>query len=611
MINTNYKIAAALISLVATTSIMADVEYAGVNITVNRDAKVIAKPISGCEIDTVIEFDVVAGEGKIVQLPIRGETALGSFETNAGSSTTEIYLQNSNVVISAKDFQEGSYSLYSVNGREVMKGDITPLGEATLSLSSLAQGLYFLKVYKGNRMFSTKIVNQNTPSAISQVSVGVEARSSRSSMMQATSADEITYNFDIVTKDAEYFSKNTQVHGVTKSSITDLAFNLERRDPSLRDLAAQNGIKFGTAFGYRENVDHDEYENEFLNHFGSLTAEWGLPFSECRRSAEASGNDVSTWNLEHAERVATFAQDSDIPMTGHHLIWHYWNYKIDTTTGYWLLDSDGKKIKDIENDHLLPQWVLDSTYTSKEDVFTLMKDHITTLMTHFKVNYPGVIREWSVVNELASNNEYGFCPSFWYEHLGELFVDSAFIWANQADPDAKLIYNEYFYGGAGYGGVYMEDKVDFTYNRIHGLLERGVPVHAVGLQSHVSDKTFDKELFEANVRRFTDGLGIEVLITELDVQLAVAQNPDGTANDTPDANPETYQKQAEVYKSVMEVVLDNPKCNTLTLWGFNDAQTYSVSILEKKYDPTICDSLYVPKPAWYGLRDALLQNLSR
>ncbi len=601
----NRIIVASLVALATHISVFGAINYADVNVTVNKDVTIEARPISGCEIDTVIEFDLTAGERTHIRLPISGETSIIGSHNTTQLSSAKISFHNSNIrITSADQFRNGKYSLYTVNGREILNGSIDPNGQASLTLSSLAQGIFLLKVYKGSNVLSAKISNQISKSGVSLTTVkrdvkSVVKTSFENEMVNSNNTAKIVYNFDIATKDSSFYSKNTQHFEVSENGSTDISLSLERRDPSLRDLAIESGIKFGTAYGYRNNVDHDKYEQQFLNHFSSLTTEWGLPFSECRRDPQASVNDPSKWNLDHAERVVEFGRDNDIPVTAHHLIWHYWHTAIDSVTG--------KEYKDLKNDYLLPEWVLDSTYSSKSEIFKLMKDHITTLMTHFKENYPGVIREWSVVNEVASNNFNGFCPSFWYDNLGAEYLDSAFVWAHQADPEAKLIYNEYFYGGASYGGLRMPHKVDFTFNKVKGLLDRGIPVHAVGLQTHLSDKTFKKSVFEADLKRFTD-LGIEVLITELDVQLAKPKTNKPYPEYIADATPETYQKQAEVYKSVMEVVLNNDKCNTLTVWGFNDAQTFSVSVLKQNFDPTICDSLYVPKPAWYGLRDAFLEH---
>lgn len=185
--------------------------------------------------------------------------------------------------------------------------------------------------------------------------------------------------------------------------------------------------------------------------------------------------------------------------------------------------------------------------------------------------------------------------AFSFYHLPDSSIDSAFVWAHQADPTAKLYYNEYFYAGPEYGGTRMPYKIDFTYEVVQGLLERGVPIDGIGFQSHLCTETFPgKEVFAADVKRFTD-LGIKVYISELDIRLVKEITPD------------TLQRQGEIFQDVMEVVLENDHCNSLTFWGFNDQQTFSVDGLGKYYAPTLMDSTYLPKPTWYGIRKALKQ----
>ena len=72
-----------------------------------------------------------------------------------------------------------------------------------------------------------------------------------------------------------------------------------------------------------------------------------------------------------------------------------------------------------------------------------LKDHIITLVGRYK----GKIRSWDVVNEAI--NDFGDAQtenlrnSSWLKALGPEFVTLAFKFAHEADPDAKLYYNDY------------------------------------------------------------------------------------------------------------------------------------------------------------------------
>ncbi len=177
----NRKIMTTLLTLAVHMSALANMRYADVNVTVNQDAKIKAKPISGCEIDTVVEFDIIAGESRNIRLPISAPTAIEQLQGNLQNKNVHISMQNSNITISAEQFREGGYSLYAVNGREILKGDISPLGKATLPLSSVAHGVYVLKIYKNGKMISAKIRNHPSLNGVVNSAVKTGIKSSISS----------------------------------------------------------------------------------------------------------------------------------------------------------------------------------------------------------------------------------------------------------------------------------------------------------------------------------------------------------------------------------------------------------------------------------------------
>lgn len=65
----------------------------------------------------------------------------------------------------------------------------------------------------------------------------------------------------------------------------------------------------------------------------------------------------------------------------------------------------------------------------------------------------------------------------WYQNVGEDYVEAAFQWAREADPDAKLFYNDYGIAGLG-------PKSDAVYNMVKDFKQRGIPIDGVGFQTH-------------------------------------------------------------------------------------------------------------------------------
>jgi endo-1,4-beta-xylanase len=175
--------------------------------------------------------------------------------------------------------------------------------------------------------------------------------------------------------------------------------------------------------------------------------------------------------------------------------------------------------------------------------------------------------------------------------LGPAHIDSSFAWARAAaGPDIKLYYNEYFYHGASYGGTRIPSKIDFAYDVVSGLVSRGAPIDGMGFQSHIPAIGYPgKALVAADMRRFTD-LGLEVYITELDVEL------------TTPVTSEKLEQQALIYKEMFEIALENPGIKLVCLWQFNDAQSW----LGAESESCIMDSIYNPKPAYDSIQAVLI-----
>ena len=68
-----------------------------------------------------------------------------------------------------------------------------------------------------------------------------------------------------------------------------------------------------------------------------------------------------------------------------------------------------------------------------------LRTHITAVVSHFK----GKVYAWDVVNEAIDDGSSTYRTSKWYTICGEDYIFEAFAAAREADPDAKLFYNDY------------------------------------------------------------------------------------------------------------------------------------------------------------------------
>ena len=269
--------------------------------------------------------------------------------------------------------------------------------------------------------------------------------------------------------------------------------------------------------------------------------------------------------FKNADSLISFAELHGMKVTGHTLVW------------------DNKS---------LPSWVVDVNY-SRTNARALLKDHITNTVRHFK----NKIYCWDVINELISVNGKIRTGWFWYKHIGPEFIDLAFQWAHEADSNALLFYNQW-------GADGINDCSDGVYKLIKNLLKRGVPIHGVGLQMHLSldpsqmtGVAPDSESVKENIKRFSD-LGLEVHISEMDIQL---QNSKGSIE-------EKFERQAKLYEEILETALDFSSLKAIVFWGVSDQYSWIPPVTGKEDYPLLLDENYKPKPAYFVLADLLKKS---
>lgn len=284
-------------------------------------------------------------------------------------------------------------------------------------------------------------------------------------------------------------------------------------------------------------------------------------------SVMAPENELKFCNLQpargryefgRAEELLRFAEANGMRVFGHTLVWNVF------PAGCWL----------------------PSAGLGRSELIQVMQDHIARVVGQFR----GRIFAWDVVNEAVSNGG-GLTPSVW-RGIGDDYIEMAFRLANQADPQARLFYNDY--AGEGLGR-----KANDIYELLRGLLARGVPIHGVGLQMHLDEagrtvlgETLTAATLAENIGRLT-ALGLEVHISEMDVRLRLP------------ATAEQLDNQARLYGQLVPACLSNPRCTSLGFWGFTDRYS-SVPETDAAFGSALLfDANYQPKPAYETVRQAL------
>jgi endo-1,4-beta-xylanase len=145
-----------------------------------------------------------------------------------------------------------------------------------------------------------------------------------------------------------------------------------------------------------------------------------------------------------------------------------------------------------------------------------------------------------------------------------------------------------------YGTDWVPGKHQAFLALVAGLVEDGVPLHGVGLQTHRKSVAGpERAVFEQQLRDFTN-LGLEVAITELDVVTSPTDQSALTA-------------QAAAFRRIVDACLAVAGCVEITTWGITDATTWlnSLGQFPTPTRPLLFDDAFIPKPAYIAMRAAL------
>jgi endo-1,4-beta-xylanase len=315
----------------------------------------------------------------------------------------------------------------------------------------------------------------------------------------------------------------------------------------LRALASAKDFRIGSTAEADQTTDAP-YAEVLQREFNSLTPENALKWYTVQPSDGG-------WNFAPADAVVAFAEDHDMEIRGHTLVWAQ-----DTYTPAWVKAIDDPAALQAEVD-----------------------EQITTVMERYR----GRIARYDVVNEpLRSNGTTASTSVFW--ELGPDWIGEAFRTAHAVDPDAELWLNEY-------GTDWVAGKHDALVALVADLVADGVPIHGVGLQMHrVGTFGPNPQVLEAQLRDFTD-LGLEVALTELDVR-------------TDPADPTALETQAGAYERIVDTCLAVPGCTEVTTWGVSDGSTWldASGLWPTPTRPLLFDAELQPKPAYHAVH-ALLE----
>jgi endo-1,4-beta-xylanase len=312
----------------------------------------------------------------------------------------------------------------------------------------------------------------------------------------------------------------------------------------------------------------DEQGVVIARHFRRLVAENSMKWGEVCKA-----ENRCDWR--RADRIADFARQHGMKMTGHTFVWH----------------------------QMYPPWVFKdaSGNAPKETITQRLREHIFQMVQR----YADVVDNWDVVNEAISDtpNQIWRSPaekSKWFEAYGsEEYVATAFRIAAEATakfaPDTKLYYNDY--------GIENADKRKKVIEMIRNLRRQGVRIDGVGIQGHINLKWPSIDELGRAIDEFA-AENLLVKVSELDVSVYTDD----------DLQKKAYQKEvafdsaldqrlADRYAELFALFRSKSKqLTSVTFWGLSDDHSWLNGWpIGRKNFPLLLDISHQPKAAFRRL----------
>ena len=315
----------------------------------------------------------------------------------------------------------------------------------------------------------------------------------------------------------------------------------------LRELADRRRLLVGAAVAIGPLLADQDYRRVLAREYNCLVPENHLKWGPLRPAPDR-------FDFAAADAMVDFAHAHRMQVRGQTLVWH----------------------------NAVPAWLTGGSY-GRTDLERLLQEHIQAVVGRYR----GRIFAWDVVNEAVAERG-GLRETIWSRALGPRYLDLAFRWAHEADPQARLFLNDF--GAEGLGA-----KAAGVYRLAQQLLEREVPLHGIGLQMHVGLGRYPApEEVAANINRLA-ALGLEVHVTEMDVRI---QDGKGTRE-------ERLAAQARVYGDLLAACLPASGFRALLTWGFTDRHSWIPWHTGRPDAALPFDESYQPKPAYFALARVL------
>lgn len=228
--------------------------------------------------------------------------------------------------------------------------------------------------------------------------------------------------------------------------------------------------------------------------------------------------------------AAKFLQSKGVTVKGHPLCWH-------TVCAPWLMDYDNA---------------------------TIMKKQLDRIEREINT-FKGVIDMWDVINEVVIMpifDKYDNAITRICKEKGRVgLIKEVFDKAYSCNPNATFLINDF--------------NTSISYEiLIDGCLSAGVPISAIGIQSHQHQGYWGKEKVEEVLERFSH-FGLPIHFTENTfvsgdlIPEYIEDLNDWQVEEWP-STPEGEERQAENLKEMYSLLFAHPLVKAITTWDFKD-----------------------------------------
>lgn len=330
----------------------------------------------------------------------------------------------------------------------------------------------------------------------------------------------------------------------------------------LYEYAQAKGFKMGGCAN-PEKLQVLNYKKMIKDDFNSITATNEMKLYSLLDWGIRSKDGMPAFNFNKCDQVLSFAQENNIKVRGHVLVW----------------------------DAYMTEWFFYKDYRTKEfaDAETIkarMKYSIETVIEHCESKYPGVVYCWDVVNEAVADSvaesengdaarirkTRGGAENLYYNTIGRDYVKWAFKYAHdfvsEKGYDISLFYNDY--------NTFNSDKRNCIINLVteinakDSINPEGAKLcDGIGMQCYVGGygtqngcmNDSDIYAIKETIEKYAS-LGYEVHITEM----AVRNYNNGDYYKTQHA--EFYGKLAKMLSTINETA--DGKFTCWAVWGLCD-----------------------------------------